>query len=57
MVRDHPAVASLLSTGLERLLEQGIFDYSLVCPVDADPGHVGRCQVLLGFLGLEVFLS
>ena len=40
---------------MDRLLEQGLYKYSIIRPVDADPGPVGGFQALVGFLGLEYF--
>ena len=57
MVISHPTVAYLFSTGIGCLLEQGLWKYSTVRPVGAEPGPVGECQALMVFLDMEVFLS
>ena len=56
MVRAHPKLAYLLYTGMECLIEQGICESSVVCPVGTDPRTVGGSQALVYFLGLEGFL-
>ena len=57
VVRAHPKLAYLLYTGMECLIEQGICESSVVCPVGTDPRTVGGSQALVYFLGLEGFLT
>ena len=47
----------MLSTGLDCLLEQGLYESSIVYTVGADLGPVGVFRALIGFLGLDFFSS
>ena len=47
----------MLSKIMECVLEQGICKSFIVRPVGGDTGTAGGCHPLIGFLGLESFLS
>ena len=56
VVRSHPIVANLLSTGLYFLLELGLCESSVFRSLGVDPGPVGGFQALVGLLGPKGFL-
>ena len=41
VVRDHITVANMFSPGLDYLLELGLCELSVVCPVFTDPDPMG----------------
>ena len=56
VVRAHPTVSDMFSIGLYFLFEQALCKSSGVLPAGADLVPVGVFQVLVGFLGLDIFL-
>ena len=55
-MRNLPEVAYLFFIGLDCLLGQSLYEYSIACPVGTEPGPVVVLQALAGFPGLKGFL-